>query len=184
MQLGVPLRLSGVQFPNEWGGIPSPPPCLIQQNQPKTIDPGQNVSTQIKMMKPNLAFWLPQKFLSRGRGGGSKTGSLLGTYICVSGSTYQACAEDFHFRRLGRVTVPGKAAQGPGMEWMGGHRRPPSEDLRRRASPGNQPLWDEKEMDQKLKEKSRKKIPSTFGSRSLQWLFAPPPQGRGFGAKN
>eukprot|EP00667_Euglena_gracilis_P001461 EG_transcript_1461 len=33
----------------------------------------------------------------------------FGTYICVSGSTYQACAEDFHFRRLGQVTVPGKA---------------------------------------------------------------------------
>eukprot|EP00668_Euglena_longa_P042961 GGOE01056889.1.p1 GENE.GGOE01056889.1~~GGOE01056889.1.p1 ORF type:complete len:388 (+),score=136.55 GGOE01056889.1:169-1164(+) len=33
----------------------------------------------------------------------------FGTYICVSHATYQACRGDFHFRKLGRVTVPGKA---------------------------------------------------------------------------
>eukprot|EP00667_Euglena_gracilis_P002311 EG_transcript_2311 len=33
----------------------------------------------------------------------------FGTYLCVSHSTYEGCQEDFHFRRLARVTVPGKA---------------------------------------------------------------------------
>eukprot|EP00668_Euglena_longa_P024573 GGOE01030667.1.p1 GENE.GGOE01030667.1~~GGOE01030667.1.p1 ORF type:complete len:806 (+),score=258.82 GGOE01030667.1:77-2419(+) len=33
----------------------------------------------------------------------------FGTFICVSHATYQACFNDFHFRRLAKVTVPGKA---------------------------------------------------------------------------
>eukprot|EP00667_Euglena_gracilis_P001421 EG_transcript_1420 len=33
----------------------------------------------------------------------------FGTYICVSQSTFEACPEDFHFRQLAKVTVPGKA---------------------------------------------------------------------------
>eukprot|EP00667_Euglena_gracilis_P000980 EG_transcript_980 len=32
----------------------------------------------------------------------------FGTYICVSHGTYQGCCEDFHFRKLAKVTVPGK----------------------------------------------------------------------------
>eukprot|EP00667_Euglena_gracilis_P003131 EG_transcript_3139 len=33
----------------------------------------------------------------------------FGTYLCVSHATYQSCCDDFCFRRLAKVTVPGKA---------------------------------------------------------------------------
>eukprot|EP00667_Euglena_gracilis_P001202 EG_transcript_1202 len=33
----------------------------------------------------------------------------FGTYMCVSHATYEGCQDDFHFRRLAKVTVPGKA---------------------------------------------------------------------------
>eukprot|EP00667_Euglena_gracilis_P029473 EG_transcript_39108 len=33
----------------------------------------------------------------------------FGTYLCVSGATYEGCRDAFHFRRLAKVTVPGKA---------------------------------------------------------------------------
>eukprot|EP00667_Euglena_gracilis_P000681 EG_transcript_681 len=33
----------------------------------------------------------------------------FGTYLCVSHATYEACCDDFCFRRLAKVTVPGKA---------------------------------------------------------------------------
>eukprot|EP00667_Euglena_gracilis_P001724 EG_transcript_1725 len=33
----------------------------------------------------------------------------FGTYLCVSQATYEGCHRDFHFRRLAKVTVPGKA---------------------------------------------------------------------------
>eukprot|EP00667_Euglena_gracilis_P001227 EG_transcript_1227 len=33
----------------------------------------------------------------------------FGTYICVSQSTYEGCREHFYFRRLAKVTVPGKS---------------------------------------------------------------------------
>eukprot|EP00667_Euglena_gracilis_P000827 EG_transcript_827 len=33
----------------------------------------------------------------------------FGTYLCVSHATYERCRDDFHFRRLAKVTVPGKA---------------------------------------------------------------------------
>eukprot|EP00668_Euglena_longa_P028679 GGOE01035978.1.p1 GENE.GGOE01035978.1~~GGOE01035978.1.p1 ORF type:complete len:370 (-),score=110.61 GGOE01035978.1:1408-2439(-) len=33
----------------------------------------------------------------------------FGTYLCVSHATYEACHNDFHFRKLAKVTVPGKA---------------------------------------------------------------------------
>eukprot|EP00668_Euglena_longa_P037263 GGOE01047971.1.p1 GENE.GGOE01047971.1~~GGOE01047971.1.p1 ORF type:complete len:832 (-),score=297.86 GGOE01047971.1:526-3021(-) len=32
----------------------------------------------------------------------------FGTYICISQSTYEGCKEHFYFRRLAKVTVPGK----------------------------------------------------------------------------
>eukprot|EP00668_Euglena_longa_P043269 GGOE01057427.1.p1 GENE.GGOE01057427.1~~GGOE01057427.1.p1 ORF type:complete len:377 (+),score=127.19 GGOE01057427.1:511-1641(+) len=33
----------------------------------------------------------------------------FGTFLCVSHATYEGCREDFHFRKLAKVTVPGKA---------------------------------------------------------------------------
>eukprot|EP00667_Euglena_gracilis_P001647 EG_transcript_1647 len=33
----------------------------------------------------------------------------FGTYICVSQATHHGCQNEFHFRRLAKVTVPGKA---------------------------------------------------------------------------
>eukprot|EP00667_Euglena_gracilis_P001432 EG_transcript_1433 len=33
----------------------------------------------------------------------------FGTYLCLSRATYEGCRDDFQFRRLARVTVPGKS---------------------------------------------------------------------------
>eukprot|EP00668_Euglena_longa_P009720 GGOE01011752.1.p1 GENE.GGOE01011752.1~~GGOE01011752.1.p1 ORF type:complete len:828 (-),score=230.42 GGOE01011752.1:172-2535(-) len=47
----------------------------------------------------------------------------FGTYICVSQATYEGCSNHFHFRRLAKVTVPGKSEVLPVFEVLC-HRDP------------------------------------------------------------
>eukprot|EP00667_Euglena_gracilis_P001847 EG_transcript_1846 len=44
----------------------------------------------------------------------------FGTYLCVSHATYESCKDSFHFRRLAKVTVPGKSEVLPVYELLCG----------------------------------------------------------------
>eukprot|EP00667_Euglena_gracilis_P002591 EG_transcript_2595 len=81
----------------------------------------------------------------------------FGTYICVSHATYEGCRDDFHFRLLASVSVPGSAAVLPVYEVLcEAHRG----DQRRSDTPDPVPARPTGEDESEVEELLPESVPS------------------------